>query len=227
VLVLPGSGQDGRVVARYTGYSALADKKGFLVAYPTASGGKHPSWNVSGSQPGKPNDVAYLRKVITALTGPDACADPARVTVTGVSNGGGMAAKLACDAADVLAAAAPVAGGYSSLPACEPRRPLPILEIHSLDDRVVPYGGKGNNHAGSVLGFLQEWRGRDRCRSRARRTSPARNVLELRWTCAAGRFVIHDRVSGVDHGWPGESSLRPFSSTARTWEFLSAFRDNG
>ena len=61
----------------------------------------------------------------------------------GVSNGGGMAARMACDAADLLSAAAPVAGGYSTLPDCHPRRPLPLLEIHSLRDAVVPYTGRG------------------------------------------------------------------------------------
>ena len=224
VLVLPGAGQDARNIQAYTGYDRLANEKGFLVAYPTASGGSHPFWNVSGTQAGKPDDVAYLRKVILALTGPDACADPHRVGVTGVSNGGGMAAVLACRAADLLAGAAPVAGGYSTLPACRPERALPILEIHSLQDQVVPYRGKGASRAGSVAAFLRDWRTRDRCSSTASRSRPAKDVVELRWRCAAGRTVIHDQVSDADHGWPGESSLTPFSSTMRTWSFLRAQR---
>ena len=224
VLVLPGAGQTGHDMASYTGYSRLAEQKGFLVAYPTATG-KRPFWNVSGELPGKPDDVAYLRNVITSLTGQAACADPERVYVTGVSNGGGMSARLACDAADLLAAAAPVAGGYSTLPACEPRRPLPVLEIHGLRDGVVPYEGKGSDRAGNVDEFITEWRTRDRCSDRVKRTSAAPRVQELRWQCAAGRVVVQDRVADGEHGWPGESSLRPFSSTLRTWEFLSAFRD--
>lgn len=222
ILVLPGAGESAQDIAQYTGYSHLADQRGFLVAYPTATG-KLPSWNVSGHVAGKPDDVAYLRKVITTLTGSAACADPARIGVTGVSNGGGMSARLACDAADLLAAAAPVAGGYSTLPDCEPQRPLPLLEIHGLRDTVVPYTGKGADHAGNVSDFLAEWRGRDGCSPTAQRGAPASDVTELRWSCAGGRMVIHDRVADAEHGWPGESSLRPFSSTARTWAFLSAF----
>src|SRR5262249_7001916 len=106
VLVLPGANETASDISSYTGYSRLADRRGFLVAYPTATGSR-PSWNVSGTQAGKPDDLAYLRKVITTLTGAGGCADPARVGVTGVSNGGGMTARLACDAADLLAAAAP------------------------------------------------------------------------------------------------------------------------
>jgi polyhydroxybutyrate depolymerase len=222
VLVLPGAGENAKDIASYTGYSRLADQRGFLVAYPTATGAR-PSWKISSTQPGKPDDVAYLRRVITTLTGPAACADPAHVGVTGVSNGGGMAARLACDAADLLSAAAPVAGGYSSLPDCHPERPLPLLEIHGLRDTIVPYTGKGDDHAGNVGDYLADWRERDRCTGAPRRSTPAGDVTELRWTCADGRLVVHDRVSDAEHGWPGESSLRPFSSTLRTWQFIAGF----
>src|SRR5258705_509133 len=146
VLGLPGAGQTARDFAAYTGFSKLADRKGFSVAYPTATGSR-PYWNISGALPGKPDDVAYLREVIPAAVRA-ACADPARVGVTGVSNGGGMTARLACDAADLIAAAAPVAGGYRSLPDCRPPRPVPILEIHGAVDQVVPYRGTGSSGAG-------------------------------------------------------------------------------
>jgi polyhydroxybutyrate depolymerase len=225
VIVLPGAGMTGASMAAYTGYSRLADQRGFLVAYPTAAGAR-PFWNVSGTVPGKPDDVAYLRHVIQALTGSAACADAARVGVTGVSNGGGMSARLACEAADLLAAVAPVAGGYSTLPSCRPQRPLPMLEIHGLRDEVVPYDGKDPDHAGAVGPFVGAWRTRNRCAAPAHRSTPAPRVLELRWTCANGRVVAHDRVIDAEHGWPGEDSLRPFSSTLRTWRFLNAFRND-
>ena len=65
--------------------------------------------------------------------------------------------------------------------------------------------------------------------SRRHRLTPIRgnppNVQELRWACAEGRVIVHDRVVDAEHGWPGESSLRPFSSTMRTWRFISAFTD--
>ena len=182
---------------------------------------------MSGAIPGKPDDVAYLRRVIPAVV-QAACADADRVGVTGVSNGGGMSARMACDAADLIAAAAPVAGGYGSLPDCRPSRPVPVLEIHGMDDRVVPYRGKGPKGAGAVSAFLAQWRRLDACGGRAQRHAPRRTVAELRWTgCARGTMVVHDRISDAEHGWPGESDLgqdQAFSSTQRTWRFLSAFR---
>ena len=125
----------------YTGYSRLADAERVAVAYATASGSR-PLWNVTDHIPGHAQDVAYLRAVIPAVV-KAACADPGRVGVTGVSNGGGMSARMACDAADLVAAAAPVAGGYGALPDCHPSRPVPILEIHGTADQVVPYRREG------------------------------------------------------------------------------------
>jgi hypothetical protein len=37
--------------------------------------------------------------------------------------------------------------------------------------------------------------------------------------------LVHDRVADAEHGWPGGSSLRPFSSTLRTWRFLNSFEN--
>jgi len=227
VLGLPGAGQTARDFAAYTGYSKLADRRGFSVAYPTATGSR-PFWNISGTQPGKPDDVDYLRRVIRAAVRA-ACADPARVTVTGVSNGGGMAARMACEAADLIAAAAPVAGGYKSLPDCHPSRTVPMLEIHGAIDQVVPYDGDERG-AGSVPAFLKQWRRLDGCRGAVQRHRPRRNVVELRWTqCRNGSAVEHDRITDADHGWPGEddvNGLDGFASTRRTWSFLARYRRN-
>lgn len=226
VLVLPGTNQTGRQIAALTAYSRLADQRGFLVAYATARGPR-PEWVFAPKPGGSDEDLQYLRSSITTLAGPAACADPARVGVTGVSNGGGMTARLACDAADLIAAAAPVAGGYSTLPACQPGRPVPLLEVHGARDPVVPYDGRGPDHAGAVTAYLQGWQQRDGCPSAptVRRRPP--DVTQSRWVCAAGTVLAHDRLEDVGHDWPGESSLRPFSATVATWQFLSAFRRPG
>jgi polyhydroxybutyrate depolymerase len=226
VLALPGAGQTARDFAEYTGYSRLADAEHFTVAYATATGSR-PLWNITDNVPGKPDDVAYLREVIPAVVRA-VCADSNRVGVTGVSNGGGMSARMACDAADLVAAAAPVAGGYGALPDCHPSRPVPVLEIHGTSDEVVPYEGKEDQPRGAVRAFLSQWRRLDGCAATADRHQAAREVVELRWPrCADGSEVVHDRVEGAPHGWPGEDDLggaATFSATRRTWEFLSAFR---
>jgi polyhydroxybutyrate depolymerase len=228
ILGLPGAGQTARDFASYTGYSRLADMKGFAVAYPTASGSRR-FWNIANA-PGTPNDVAYLRNVIAAALRAT-CASPARVGVTGVSNGGGMAARLGCDASDLVSAIAPVAGGYGSLPACRTDRPVPVLEIHGLDDEVVPYHGKGPARFGAVDAFLQQWARLNACPSRWASRWVGPKVLELRKSsCAGGSVVVHDRVSDQEHGWPGGNNLdprSPFSASLATWRFLTAYTRGG
>lgn len=223
VIALHGAGGTGTGFAAETGFSRLADRERFLVAYPSA-GGTRAFWNMSGSVPGAPDDVDSLERSLAQLERA-ACVDAARVFVTGVSNGGGMAARLGCALSDRLAGIATVAGGYRALPPCHPRRPLPVLEIHGTGDQVVPYGGEPPDYAGSVARWLARWRRIDRCSGRAVRFSPAAGVHELAWRhCAAATRVEHVRLDGVAHGWPGgprtAAPPAPFAATWRTWEFF-------
>jgi polyhydroxybutyrate depolymerase len=204
----------------------LADRARFLVAYPSAAGSR-PFWNMNGHVPGKPDDVAFIRMALDSIED-TACVDRGRVYATGVSNGGGMAARLGCDLADRLTAVAPVAGGYGTLPACHPARALPILEIHGMADQVVPYAGKGPQHSGNAWDYVGMWRNIDGCHGAPRRTTLGRGVTQFAWQgCAAGSEVVHVRIDGEPHGWPGwahtgPSPPGPFSSTGRTWSFFAS-----
>jgi polyhydroxybutyrate depolymerase len=223
VLALHGAGETGAEFAEDTGFSRLADREHFLVAYPSA-GGPNAFWNLSGQVPGAPNDIEALERSLDALEG-SACIDRGRVFVTGVSNGGGMTARLACVFSERLAGVAAVAGGYRSLPACKPERPLPVLEIHGTGDQVVPYGGQPPDYRGSVARWLAQWRRIDGCHGVAARLSPAPGVTEIAWRhCSAGTRVEHVRLDGAAHGWPGGPRTQPppapFAATWRTWAFF-------
>ncbi|HEX7300150.1 MAG TPA: PHB depolymerase family esterase [Solirubrobacteraceae bacterium] len=223
VLALHGAGETGGEFAADTGFSRLADRERFLVAYPSA-GGPHAFWNMSGQVPGAPDDVEALERSLDELESA-ACVDRARVFVTGVSNGGGMTARLACVLSERLAGVAAVAGGYRSLPPCHPERPLPVLEIHGTGDQVVPYGGQPPDYRGSVARWLAQWRRIDGCHGRAERMRPAAGVTEIAWRhCKAGTRVEHVRLDGAAHGWPGGPRTRPppapFAATWRTWQFF-------
>jgi polyhydroxybutyrate depolymerase len=223
VIALHGAGETGPDFADDTGFSRLADREGFLVAYPS-SGGPTSFWNMSGQVPGGTNDVEALERSLDALEAA-VCVDHARVFVTGVSNGGGMAARLGCDLAERLAGIAAVAGGYRALPPCRPERPLPVLEIHGTGDQVVPYNGRPPDYRGSVARWLAQWRHIDGCHGTADRLVPASGVTEIAWRhCSAGTRVEHVRLDGAAHGWPGGPRTNPppapFAATWRTWEFF-------
>src|SRR5436190_17322708 len=125
VLVLHGAGGNGRDMDRWTGFSRVADSRGFVAVYPSAAG---KFWNITAS-PGKADDVAYMRSLLDNVES-QVCLDPDRVYATGVSNGGGMSGLLGCAMSDRLAAIAPVAGNYRPLPPCRPARPGAQVEVH-------------------------------------------------------------------------------------------------
>lgn len=225
VLAFHGAGGNGGFMESYSGLSRLGDRRGFAVAYPSAFGDRA-YWNIAGPRGGSPDDVAFAQDLISALEA-RLCLDPGRIFATGVSNGGGMAARLGCELSDRLRAIAPVAGGYSSLPACTPVRPLSVLEIHGTFDRVVPYGGSGPARAGSARNFLRGWLKRDQCPSGLVRTVPAPHVVRLDWgPCAGGTAVAHLKLLGGTHEWP---EARPekgdrspgFSASQEVWQFFA------
>jgi polyhydroxybutyrate depolymerase len=223
VIALHGAGETGQDFANDTGFSRLADREDFLVAYPSA-GSPNAFWNMSGSVPGGSNDVEAIERSLDQLEAA-VCVDPARVFVTGVSNGGGMTARLGCELSERLAGVASVAGGYRALPPCKPERPLPVLEIHGTADQVVPYGGKPPDFNGSVKRWLWLWRRIDGCQGKADRVVPGPGVTEIAWRhCTAGTRVEHVRLDGQAHGWPGgprtDPPPAPFAATWRTWQFF-------
>lgn len=64
--------------------------------------------------------------------------DTTRIYATGMSNGGFMCYRLACELPGRFAAIAPVAASMS-MADCSPDKQLPIIHFHSYLDSSVPY----------------------------------------------------------------------------------------
>jgi polyhydroxybutyrate depolymerase len=201
VIALHGAGQSGALFALQSGFSRLADREHFIVAYPS-TGGARSFWNAH----------ARVGRSLDAIE-TTACVQPTRVFLTGVSNGGGFSARLGCELSGRVAGIAVVAGGDLSAPPCRPRRPLPMLTLHSSAARVDRW--------------LAAWRRIDRCRGAPRRSVPERGVADLRWTRCARRTAVEQvRLAGAARGWPGGDRVAPppapFSATRTTWAFFRA-----
>jgi polyhydroxybutyrate depolymerase len=134
------------------GMNAKSDDAGFILIMPN---GFNNSWN-GGSCCGDASamqldDVALFRAIL-AQVGEHVNLDLDRVYATGLSNGGYMSFRLACDAADLFTAVAPAAGavgtpeiGGGTNPAssdwtdCVPSRPVSVLATHGTADPLIPY----------------------------------------------------------------------------------------
>src|SRR5262245_25329146 len=144
-----------------SGMRTESDAHGFLVVYPQ---GVNDAWN-AGICCGNTSidDVGFIRALVASISG-EANIDPRRVYVTGLSNGGAMTQRLACDAADVFAAAVPMSFPIPLRPlsTCQPVRAMPVLTVMGLTDVLVRYSG---GPFGSAPATFSYWRDVDGCGS--------------------------------------------------------------
>ena len=115
VIVLHGSGDTGTGIEAMTKFSQLADREGFIVAYPDALA---ENWNdgreapAIESQTRHVDDVGFVEAMIDDIARQHRL-DPKRIYATGFSNGGILADYLGAHLAHRLAAIAPVSGGIA------------------------------------------------------------------------------------------------------------------
>lgn len=231
VVMLHGGGGTGLQAERTYGWDDLADREGFLVAYPDGLG--H-TWNAGGDCCGRAaredvDDVGFLLALIGELVTAEHV-DPARVYVTGMSNGAMMSYALACSS-DVAAAIAPVAG--TMLADCRAPSPVSVLHIHGLSDANVRFdgglgAGVGRIDGPPVASVIEQWRAVDGCTPATVTTAGA--VRHSVSSCAEGREVQLTTIDGAGHQWPGSDVVRdvadPPSSeldaTETIWRFFEA-----
>ena len=209
VINLHGSGMTGAAQAALTNYNAVADRFGFVVAYPD---GVDLSWadGRGASIPDRQgvDDVGFLSALIDRLSR-DFAIPPGRVFVTGMSAGGFMATRLACDRADLVAAVAPVAGTLGAGVPCAPSRPVSVLQIHGTGDAVVPFGGGpmvgrgGPSDILSAPALAERWRQADGCPGPLVAQAASGPVQRTDAAgCAGGTEVALVRIDGGAHSWP-------------------------
>jgi polyhydroxybutyrate depolymerase len=189
-----------------------SDLHGYIAVYPE---GVATSWN-AGDCCGTAwvdavDDVKFVKELVQKLES-DYCIDPKRVYSTGYSNGGFLSYRLACEMSDTFAAIAPVAGQLGILPStCNPKRPVPLLEIHGTSDPIVPYNG-GTPIIGFDLGpvpkfrsvaeSLAAWTQKNSCLG-----SPKTIYQKGDATCSQYGLcqadVVHCKIDQGGHTWPG------------------------
>ncbi len=161
VLVLHGSGSNAERMRSATAWAfeLLADREGAVVVYPEGFEGHWNDCRREGDFAAKRlgvDDVGFLRAVVTRLSGDPALGerqiDAGEVFVTGLSNGGHMALRLALEAPDFVAGVASIA---ASLPAdsnneCRPGGvAVPVLLLNGDADPVSPFEGGDIRSLGS------------------------------------------------------------------------------
>jgi polyhydroxybutyrate depolymerase len=225
VIVLHGNTQTGADMAARTSWPQVARREHFGLVFPD---GLNRAWADLRPDANRPlhappkgtDDVAFIVKLIEKYIA-DGSADPKRIYVTGVSNGGAMTMTLACARADLFAAAASVIINFTDdlANACHPSRPVPMLMMNGTADPLVPYlGGRGTSRF-AVSGFwstertLAFWRRVNGCEEQDataadledRDTTDHSTVTQISSNCPHGRDVVLYRINDGGHRMPGNS----------------------
>ena len=240
VIVLHGGMGSAADMRARSGFDPLARAEGFIAAYGEGTefkDGMH-AWNTGyllRRQVRDADDVAYLDALIDRLVA-DHGADPARIFMTGGSNGGMMTFAYAVKRPERLAAAAPVVASMFTFETV-PKVPLPILVINGAKDGEVPLaGGMSENpvvrNAQSapfkpvreVVDFWVKANASDPDGKAAVDGTVTTTTHAARAGGAVTEFVL-DAAGG--HGWPGSRARRnenapitAFRGAERVWSFF-------
>lgn len=165
------------------------------------------------------DDGGFVRELIDEAAA-RLCIDPDRVYVMGLSNGGYMAYRAACELADRVAAVASVAGALL-LSGCAPSRPVPLLHVHGDDDLIVSYTLGAQSAAG--------WKDRNGCTTSSTTFQNGDSTCVTHTGCTGGADVVMCTVDGGGHQWPGGVAIpllgkttQAMSATDAAWEFFAA-----
>lgn len=210
-----------------------------IVVYPDGSNGTdgRTSWQGAPYASPQAHDIDFtatiLREVRTTM-----CVDRNRTFAVGRSNGGGLVSMLSCRLPGEFAAYAIVSGAFydQTWSACPGGRggtgagPLSVIDFHGTADSVIAYHGgtRFGEHYTPVPDALAAWARRNGC-APVTMPTPVNSVttrVEYPLCTAIGHEVVHFRVDGGGHVWPG-GSLRAsggpsakLPATQLIWQFF-------
>jgi polyhydroxybutyrate depolymerase len=225
VVALHGGGSNARQMQRGCRFDALAEKEGFLVAYPE-SGSKN--WydgregDFSDAHKDRRDDAGFLAALIDAVD-KEHPVDRKRVYLTGISNGAFMSHAFAAAYSEKVAAIAPVVGGIADPlhKTFTPKTPVSVLLIQGTEDPLVPYaGGNVARGRGKVIpteDALKLWRKADGCAAEPKTDrlpdkDPKDGCVVERtvWSgCRGGAEVVFLKLVGGGHAWPDGRQYLP------------------
>ncbi|HEX6162386.1 MAG TPA: PHB depolymerase family esterase [Vicinamibacterales bacterium] len=236
VISLHGAGMWPAAQQRTSQWDRVADREGFIVAYPSGFSGRGPRiWQVTAG-PSHRRDVTFISDLIDEVSR-SYNIDAHRIYANGFSNGGGMSFVLSCTLSDRIAAVGLVDAALT-LPAswCRDDRPVPMIAFHGNSGEAAPYkGGSSWVSVGrpifqDVEAFMASWARRNRCVGKPAVASAASDATRIAYEdCASGAPVILYRLEGGGHTWPGGghiaawfvgSTNRNIDASTVMWDFF-------
>lgn len=238
VLVLHGYTSEARTIMEYSNFNAIADRHGFIVAYPQGTRDQRGNtfWNVGYEfhDSSTVDDLDFLLQLSAFLVEEHKLSE-SHTFITGMSNGGDMCYLLACRHSDKFRAAAPIAGTMMAdyFTDCAPASPMPLMAVVGTADSTTRFTGDMANvdewgAYQSIPYIIDFWVNYSGYKGVQTDTLPNRDPTD-------GSIVINTqyfndqqqayfqylRVEGGGHDWPGAWGNMDFSTSEYVWDFFS------
>lgn len=204
-----GLGSTGEAQFPYSEFGALADIHKFIVVSPNGIGN---SWNAgeccNPAVEAAVDDVGFTADMIEQVS-TEYCVDPDRIYASGMSNGGFMSYRLACDMANRFAAIGPVAGGNRTV-SCAPSRPVPMIAMNGTLDVVVPYSPAASD--------AEAWAAANQCSPESEVVYQQGDVTCVSYNeCVQGATTEFCTVDEGGHTWPGAIDIFELDPVTYFW----------
>jgi len=214
IIAMHGGFGSGNQLENQSQLTPMAENEGYIMVYPDGTQGGllnirtwNAGWCCGASVTNNVDDVGFISALLDTLIAQYAI-DTTRVYATGMSNGGFMSYRLACEMPHRIAAIAPVAASMG-MAQCTPTRPVPVIAIHSYQDQSVPYsGGVGSGvsgHYNSPLdSVLNAWAFHADCQVLNDTVVHDDLLTHVRWAdCACDAVVELYITQDGGHSWAG------------------------
>jgi len=202
----------------FADFKPIADRDKVIIVCPQ---GVERSWNDGRGTPANSrgvDDVKFIDELITYIID-TYHADSSKIYVTGMSNGGFMASRLACDLNKRIAAVAVVAASMGRDMGYQPTQSMPVMYIQGTKDPLVPFTGGQMKGAGGVIysheEILKKWAEIDKCDSKPVVTNlpilvnDGTSIQKEEYSGANGLKVVGFTIVDGGHTWPGGTQYLP------------------
>jgi len=256
ILALHGGGgkaeEFDNIFGSATSMRELAKREDALIVYPQ---GYERQWNDGRAVSHIPaqklqiDDIGFLSALIDLMIA-KRDADPLRVYATGISNGGFMSNRVACELSDKVAAVGIVTAGMPVKLAayCKPTEPVAVLIMNGTEDPLCPFNGgnvgskrRPRGEMMSALDSFQFWLQRAGYQEAAPRMrlvalpdtdkTDGTQVFKQSFAGKNGQEIMLYTVENGGHTWPGGRQYLPkfligkvsrdIDGTNEIWDFFS------
>ncbi len=247
VFVLHGGGGNSDSAQKMSNFSELAEKEGFICVFPNGSGrlqDKLLTWNsgncCSFAYENNIDDVGFIDSIIDFLRERLVIKEN-MIFACGLSNGGMMSFRLACELSEKIAAVGVVAGALNI--DSEPILPVSVIQLHGTADNHVLYeGGIGSEQVGKgdrvdrPVSFAKDfWVNQNGCSETASTEIINEVTIDSYYGGRLGTEYKLYTIDGFGHAWPGGAKNRDradgtdcsISATEEIWNFFKSHPKKG